>query len=395
MRRFANCFLLGLFTSFAVSSLPFASATKVEWKDGCETHFEDVRSNEEIATDAGLHYLDERKPGISRKSVGNEFIYRDPKDRVITSPATLEWIKSLAIPVAYRDVWISTDRESHLLAYGFAANGKKQYKYHPKWNAAKSEIKYGKLEKFGNVLVDLRKTTERDLAKRGLDPIRVHAGITEIMDETSIRIGNPGSTEPTVKTIMVKGVEKDAATFGLTTFEKRHVSLTKDSVTFTFAGKSHKDHSITLKNPAIVSLVKELLKLPGTRLFQTIDESGVVREVTADAVNQYIRTTTGGPFSAKFFRTWNGTKTAIRELTRLGAAKTPKEIAENIRLATVEASEALGNTPAICRDNYIHPLVFSVYENPARFERLVHDASRDGKNSELAPEERFILQLLK
>jgi DNA topoisomerase I len=103
------------------------------------------------------------------------FRYRDARGRVIRDEATLVRIEALAIPPAWKDVWISPRPGAKLQATGYDAAGRKQYLYHPAFRAAQEEAKYDSLIRFGERLPSLRAAMAEHLDHDELDRERVSA----------------------------------------------------------------------------------------------------------------------------------------------------------------------------------------------------------------------------
>jgi DNA topoisomerase-1 len=87
---------------------------------------------EASARAAGLRYVTDDEPGISRRRRGRGFQYIGPGGATISEPRRLARIRALAIPPAWTDVWICRTGDGHLQATGRDARGRKQYRYHPR-----------------------------------------------------------------------------------------------------------------------------------------------------------------------------------------------------------------------------------------------------------------------
>ena len=314
------------------------------------------------ARDAGLHYVGDGAPGLRRRRAGKGFSYFNADGARVTDRATLERIRALAIPPAYRDVWICADPRGHLQATGRDARGRKQYRYHPRWRQVRDLGKFDRVVEFGERLPALRRRLGRDLKRRGLPREKVLAIVVSLLAETLIRVGN-------------HQYARDNNSFGLTTLRNRHVRFPRGSAIFSFRGKSGKEHRVELGDARLARLIRSCQQLPGQRLFQYLDESGEPHPVGSGDVNDYLHAACGAEFSAKDFRTWGGTLAAIAALVR---SPPPQEGGERaIALAQKEAVRAvaaqLGNTPAICRASYIHPAVFECWRN-GRLARTVREA---------------------
>jgi DNA topoisomerase I len=300
----------------------------------------------DVEVPAGLRYVSDRRPGITRKKRGRSFAYYYPDGKQVGDPNELSRIKSLAIPPAYRDVWISPAANGHLQATGRDARGRKQYRYHKRWREVRDEAKFQRLAAFARKLPTIRAKVKADLALEGVPRRKVLATIVRLLDTTGIRVGN-------------EEYVKANGSFGLTTFRSEHVRVRRSGIRFRFRGKSGKEHSITLDDARLARIIRRCRDLPGEDLFEYVDEEGQVAQIDSDAVNAYIREIAGEEFSAKDFRTWIGTVSCMNALV---------EPAENARDAKAKVAAALqcvaaklGNTPAVCRKAYVHPAVLETY----------------------------------
>jgi len=301
---------------------------------------------------AGLRYVTDQTPGIRRIGTARTFRYIRPDGRVVRDPATLARIRALAIPPAWRDVWICPFEEGHLQAVGRDARNRKQYRYHPRWREVRDSTKFDRMAEFGKVLPKIRARVKRDLARLGLPKEKVLATIIRLLRTTLIRVGNEEYT-------------KQNNSFGLTTLRDRHVDITGPKVSFYFRGKSGRKHAISVEDPHLAKIVKRCRDLPGYELFQYIDEAGERCAVTSTDVNEYLHEITGDDFTAKDFRTWAGTILAIEALCECEKFKTQRQAKKNMLRVVEQVSEKLGNTVAVCRKSYIHPAVFDAYTQGA------------------------------
>ena len=297
---------------------------------------------------AGLRYVTDRMPGIRRVGAGKSFRYLAPNGRLIRDPGILARIRSLAIPPAWTDVWICPIPEGHLQAVGRDARHRKQYRYHPEWRAVRDETKFDRMADFGKVLPRIRQRVKYDLARKGLSREKVLATIVRLLEMTLVRVGNEEYTR-----------QNDS--YGLTTLRNRHVNITGPKVNFYFRGKSGRKHAISVRDPFLAKIVRRLRDLPGYELFQYVDEGGEIRSIGSMDVNDYLREITGQDFTAKDFRTWAGTVLAVEALCECESFTTQREAKRNIVAAVGKVAERLGNTVAVCRKCYIHPVVFEAY----------------------------------
>ncbi len=329
----------------------------------------DVEQGAEEAAAVGLVYVHDSDPGIRRKKAGKGFVYVDARGRRVDDARTEDRISKLVIPPAWTDVWICPDARGHIQATGRDQKGRKQYIYHPDWRAHRDESKYGRMAEFGRALPRLRKRVEHDLARHGLPREKVLAAVVRIMEETAIRVGNDQYAEAN-------------KSFGLTTLRKKHLaSLTGAAAVFEFRGKSGKEHRTGIHDRRLASVLRRCEELPGQRLFQFVDHDGQRHAISSHDVNDYIREATGGPFTAKDFRTWSGTLHCAQALAQAGPAEN-KGAAKRIISACVKRTAGiLGNTPTVCRSSYIHPKVFELYDAGALVERLARPDSRQAEKA--------------
>src|SRR5579872_6979165 len=338
----------------------------------------------ESAKAAGLRYVSDALPGISRLKHGSRFRYVDQGGHGIRDKATLARIKKLAIPPAYTDVWISPFANGHLQATGRDARRRKQYRYHARWREVRDETKYGRMVAFADALPRIRKRVEEDLAKPGLPREKVLATVVRLLETTLIRIGN-------------QEYAKENGSFGLTTLRTRHVDVDGTELRFRFRGKSGKEHTVGVRDRRLANVVRRLRDLPGQELFQYVADDGSVQNIDSGDVNEYLRESGGEQFTAKDFRTWVGTLACALELRRYEVPQTPAEAKRNIVEAVKTVAQRLGNTPAICRKSYVHPLIVEAYEEGTLSGWLpAASAERkaDDRGAALDEDEKAVVRLL-
>lgn len=302
----------------------------------------------EDAERAGLRYTTDSVRGIRREREGDGFIYVGANGTRVTSERKLRRIRSLAIPPAWTDVWICSQATGHLQVTARDAKGRKQYRYHAKYRAVRDETKFDRMLDFSRVLPAARLQVEAHLGLRGLPREKVLATVVWLLERTLIRIGN---TE----------YAKENETFGLTTMQARHAEVSGSQVLFSFRGKSGKDHAVSVTDRRLARIIQRCHTLPGEELFRYVDESGVHRDVDSGHINEYLRAIAGVGVSAKDFRTWGGTMLAAQLLREFGPARRVRHKESNIVRAVDGVAEQLGNTRAVCRKYYIHPVVLEAY----------------------------------
>jgi DNA topoisomerase-1 len=321
----------------------------------------------EVPLASGLSYVNDGDPGISRIATARGVGYRDAEGRPVRDPATLDRIRALVLPPAWTEVWICPSPRGHIQATGRDARGRKQYRYHDDWRQAQDQAKFERIIAFGRALPRLRRRIEADLRRKGLPREKVLAAVVRLMELTLIRIGNDEYA-------------KANKSFGLTTLRDRHAAITATGAVFEFRGKSGKVHRTGFRDRRLARIVKACQDIPGQRLFQYVDAEGVRHPVESADVNAYIRAAIGEQFSAKDIRTWAGTLAAARALVEPPGSVEAAEAKRRV-VTTVKAVAALlGNTAAVCRGSYIHPVVLEAYERGA----LPLKPSRSPRGFELA-----------
>ena len=294
-----------------------------------------------------LHYVDDSSSGITRRMLKGRFAYFLPSGEKLEDVDEIERINKLAIPPAYTDVWICPDPMGHMQATGRDARGRKQYRYHARWREIRDCNKYERTLAFGKALPKLRVRLEKNLALRGMPREKVMALILQLLESTLIRIGN-------------SRYARENRSYGLTTLRAHHVDVRGAAIRFRFRGKSGVKHQMTLKNQRLARLLRRCMELPGQHLFQYLDEDEQPRAVSSSDVNQFIQALTGDDFTAKDYRTWAGSVLALEALRKRDWQ--PEAVAKRNLVETVrEVSRQLGNTPAICRQCYIHPAVLNAF----------------------------------
>ncbi len=293
-----------------------------------------VSSPAEAAEEAGLRYVSDCQPGYARKSKGDDFEYLDVEGKPICDEQRLLRIKRLAVPAAWKDVWICPSPNGHIQATGRDARGRKQYRYHDHWREIRDENKYERMVNFGDALPKVRQRVRKDLALPGLPRRKVLATVVQLLERTFIRVGNAEYARAN-------------KSFGLTTMQDRHVDVKGAALRFHFRGKSGRMRKVEVTDRRIAKIVSKLQDLPGQELFQYVDEEGVVCDVTSQNVNEYLHEITGEHFTAKDFRTWAGTVLAAIALNAVGGFETKKQAKANIKNAISAVAKLIGNTPSI------------------------------------------------
>ena len=300
------------------------------------------------AHEADLTYVTDAAPGIRRQRFGRGFRYFGLDGRPVRDPGELDRIRRLVVPPAWRDVWICPDPHGHIQAIGRDARGRRQYRYHPRWRQLRDEAKFSRMVAFGRALPTIRARVDAALSRPGLNREKVLALVVRLLEITLIRVGN-------------EEYARDNASFGLTTLRRRHVAVSGEKVRFRFRGKSGKEHAFGIRDRRLSRIVKRCQELPGQELFRYVDNRGRKRGVGSADVNVYLRAISGRDFTAKDFRTWAGTVRAAYALNALEPYSSARQAKRNLARAVESVAARLGNTPAVCRRCYIHPVVVDAY----------------------------------
>jgi DNA topoisomerase-1 len=325
-----------------------------------------------------------RKGGWRREGSRGRFRYVDARGNRITDEEKLQRIKSLVIPPAWKDVWISASASSKLQATGVDGAGRKQYLYHPSFRAQREQEKFDKLIRFAEGLPDLREAMAEHMDNDLLDRDRVSAIATRLINRGWFRVGT-------------ERYAKESKTFGITTLRKNHVTVRGHRIAFHFRGKHRSEIRTTLVDSELAESVKELLALPrGSRLFRYEWDGGLCA-LTGAKLNEYVRTNLGEDFTAKDFRTWGGTLLAAIALAEHGPAESEAEAKRAVTAVMRRVGEQLGNTPAVARGSYVSPAVIDQYLDGTTIEdfRPRHLRVVGARDLGLDLEEQAVLSLLR
>ena len=338
---------------------------------------------QDAAESAGLLYVHDDEPGITRRRSGTGWSFRAPDGVAIKDAATIARIHKLAIPPAYTDVWICANPKGHIQATGRDDKGRKQYRYHAAFREVRDSAKYEHVTAFAEALPTIRSTVKAHMALHGLPRKKVLATIVYLLETTLIRVGN-------------EGYAKHNQSYGLTTLEDRHVDAHGADLRFEFKGKSNKMWKLKLHDRRVAKIVKACHDLPGQHLFQYLDHEGHRHGVSSHDVNDYLREITGRDVSAKDFRTWAGTVLAALALHEFGSIDTEAKAKKNVRAAIERVSARLGNTPTICRKCYVHPAVVNSYMSGELLLEIKAEVDAELRENlpRLKPEEAAVLALL-
>ena len=321
-----------------------------------------------------LCYVDDQIPGISRRKRGKTWHYFSPEGVRITDPEEVARLNRLGVPPAYKDVWFCPDPNGHLQATGIDARGRKQYRYHDEYRAFRDAHKYDRCVHFGHALPKLREKVAADIELPGLGRDRILAAVVRLLDIGYLRVGNEGYAQ-----------ENDS--YGATTLRNEHGRVWGDKVRLEYRGKGGQVQKVEIRDKILARIVRRCQDLPGQHLFQYVDDDGQPHPIGSSDVNDYIREAMGEEFSAKHFRTWGASVLAFETIVRSDPDEpiTIKQLLEPV-------AQALGNTPAISRKSYVHPLLIEAVKR-GDIDKLV-GRSLPRPMKYLAPEERGFLEFL-
>ncbi|HEX5539938.1 MAG TPA: DNA topoisomerase IB [Methylophilaceae bacterium] len=327
-----------------------------------------------------MRYVNDQLSGIQRKKIKNGFRYVDSEGKPVRNKVILDRIKSLGIPPAWQDVWISPWENGHIQATGRDDKGRKQYRYHARWREVRDEAKYTRMVNFGRMLPKLREHITAELNQPGFPREKVLAIIIRLLELTLVRVGN-------------EEYARTNKSFGLTTLRNKHVHINGSEVEFQFRGKSRVQHALKLHDRRLANIIKRMRDLPGQELFQYVDEEGKRHAISSDDVNNYLRTLTGEDYTAKDFRTWAGTMLATAILLEQ-EEYAPTQAKKNVDQAIKEVAKKLGNTPRICRNCYVHPMLIECYMDEKKWQAWqAHMTRWRANNEELDDIEEAVLTL--
>ena len=307
-----------------------------------------VKRPEKSAEAVRLNYVNDKSPGITRKRAGKGFSY-SKNGRTLHDAKVLARIRALAIPPAWKEVWICADANGHLQATGLDVKGRKQYRYHTRWSAVRGQVKFHRMHAFGKRLPKLRQHLEKDMRRKGLPKEKVLAGLVSLMEHTRIRLGG-------------KDYEKNNGSFGLSTLKDHHLKHGANGTRLRFKGKSGVLHDIPLRSRKLARLAMRCKELPGQELFQFLDEEDNVHDVDSNMVNAYFREACGGDFTSKDMRTWIGSARCMELLLANGPVDTKTACTTCINTALDGVAKQLGNTRAVCRSHYVHPRIIHLFQ---------------------------------
>lgn len=344
-----------------------------------------MRSSATASSRARLRRSDCSRPGFARRRRGRGFVYLDERGGALEDADVLERVRQLAIPPAWKEVWICSDPYGHLQATGIDAAGRKQYLYHPRWREHRDRQKFGRMSRFGGLLPKLRRQIRRDLSQGGLGHDQVLACAVRLLDVGMFRIGSEQYAD-------------DDGGVGLATIRREHVHIHEHSVVFDYPAKGGLRRAQVITDPDSFGVVSTLRRRrSGPPELLAFRNGRRWHPLRSAEINEYLKQHLGEDFSAKDFRTWNAT---VMAAVALGAQAQPARSNTGRKRAVNQAvravSELLGNTPAVARRSYIDPRVFDRYLSgwtiSAALERIPNlDPADDRVRARI---ERAVLDLL-
>lgn len=295
-----------------------------------------------------LRYISDTTPGYFRQKNRNVFSYYDFNGKKITDTKTLERIKNLVIPPAWKEVWIAPFSNGHLQATGIDEKRRKQYIYHEDWKKISQENKFSKMIDFGLNLPKIRSKITYDMQSKEMSKQKILSTIIWLLEHTFVRVGN-------------EEYQKENDSYGLTTLRNKHAQVKTGEVIFRFRGKHGVENIIEVTNPTVVKTIKKCIELPGYELFQYIDEDNQRHVIDSQDVNDFLQEVTKDDFTAKDFRTWGATTLSSGIFYKKGQAENPQEVKKNVIETVKKVAQHLNNTVSVCRNYYIHPTVIQTY----------------------------------
>ena len=306
------------------------------------------------------------------------FEYHGPQGRAVRDKKQLARIEAMAIPPAWRDVHIAATPRSAIQAWGFDVKRRKQYRYHERAVVVREQRKYYRVRRLARDLPRIREALYAEIARGSeLSRDRVAAAVVRLISKGFFRVGS-------------ERYARENKTFGISSLLKRHVHVDGNAITFDFKGKSNKQQKHVIVDRALAKIVRAMLASPGTRLFR-YTSGAAWKNLTERDVNDYVRQVTSVRYTAKDFRTWGGTVRVATVLSDLGAPANEREAKKNVVLAIRLVSAELGNTPAICRASYVHPIVLARYLDHGE---TILQRSAEKTAAGHYPEERALIRFL-
>jgi DNA topoisomerase IB len=290
-------------------------------------------------------------PGWSRRRQGRGVIYLDETGTRIVDPEAIARCAALAVPPAWRDVWICPHPNGHIQAMGTDDAGRRQYLYHPQWRARRDRANHDHVTHLARQLPRARRGVTRDLARPGLDRPRVLALAFRLLDDAYFRAGG-------------EAYAKDNGSVGLATLRREHVTLDGDGVSFAYPAKSGQWREARVSDPVVQQVVRGLLARDddGEDLLAWRDDAGGWHDVTSADILGDVKARLGPEARPKDFRTWHGTVLAASALAAVEPPHSERARRRVVAQVMRDVAEELGNTPAVCRASYVDPRLVDLWE---------------------------------
>lgn len=315
----------------------------------------------------------------TRRRRGRGFSYCDESGKPVKDKAHLKRVRSLAIPPMWEDVLICATGESKVQAVGRDLKGRKQYIYHSEWTAHRQQAKFRTLRKFGKELPRIREHAIEQLSTKGWSKEKVLSLMILILDDTGIRIGNRQYLDAN-------------NTYGLSTLRRRHLDQEDDALVFEYQGKSGKSREVRVEDETLMAFIKKTAEQPGYEIFRYQTSDGKWEGVDSEDINEYIHLHLGADYSSKFFRTWVANRTLLEEHAAAIAEKAENPRKSKQKLLVRRVANALGNTPSVCKNYYLHP---GVLKRAVRADSLPLEETHYGLHAEHTESERLLLKMMK
>lgn len=336
-----------------------------------------VKLGKRRAAKAGLYYVNDFDEGIARRRCGRGFTYLSPAGKTVKSKRTRKRIQSLVIPPAWQDVWICPKSNGHVQAKGVDDAGRMQYLYHEQWKAVSEASKFDRMHRFADLLPRIRRRVRKDLSREELSKERVIAAVVRLLDKAQLRVGNRRYSE-------ARGSR------GATTLTEEHVEVDGFQISLDFPGKSGQTRAIDFSDRKTAKVIRQCQDLDGQFLFCFHNDQQDRQNVTSSMVNDYLKNVAKDTVTAKDFRTWWGSVTALAKLADLETCKNQKQRNRLIRSAIKATARELGNTVAVCKSSYIHPVILAAAQTGELVTLLEKTSGhRDGENELTNDEIRF------
>lgn len=322
----------------------------------------------------------------TRKRWGRGFQYLElPHHEKVNCEKTISKIKLIVIPPMWQKVLISLDQKAKIVAVGRDAKGRKQYIYSESWQFQQQALKFAKLSAFGEALPNMRELCRKLLDNKNWPLQKVLALMVLVLDETGVRIGN-------------KRYSDENKSYGLSTLRRKHLVLNSDlsdeeadSVFLEYTGKSGKDRQVSIDDSELATHIKQCSQQPGYNIFRYQQSKSNWQDVCSEDVNDFIKQNMGEEFSCKDFRTWTGTCLAVESYWQSLEEKELNKKKKLVNIVIEQVAKQLGNTPAICRDYYIHPLILKRIESGTLGKRV---DDNEVSNTQLNAIEKFVLHVI-